>query len=191
MRREAGRARRGFTLIEILVVVAIISVLSSIVLGGVVAAQRKARQALAQTFVAVWNGEVEDYYLDTGEYPGTGCPTGENGFPALFQALAGERPPLGKGGPSAPYVTVREEDVAVPDAAEGGFRRAAAGEVRDHRVARYIRDPWGNPYVYRENRSRPRTPIMKRPTRADLYSTGPDGIDQTARGEEGDDIGNW
>jgi hypothetical protein len=45
--------------------------------------------------------------------------------------------------------------------------------------------------VYRENRSRPAATAVKRPGRFDLYSLGRDGIDQTIRGEKGDDIGNW
>ena len=191
MRKALACRLGGFTLIEILIVIAIVSVLASMVLGGVIASQRKTRQALAETFIAVWNGEIEDYYLDCGEYPATECPTGENAFPALFEALAGEKPPLGTGGPGAPYVTVKEEDVAVADEEPGAYRRATVHEIYDPKVPKYVRDPWGNPYVYRENRSRPRTPFMKRPNKTDLYSTGPDGVDQTAQGEEGDDIGNW
>lgn len=64
-------------------------------------------------------------------------------------------------------------------------------EIEDPDAPKYVLDPWSSPYVYRENRSRPPRRTMKRPTKTDLYSTGPDGLDQTITGVAGDDIGSW
>jgi len=135
--------------------------------------------------------EAEDDFLDAGECPGAACRHEEDGFPALFEALAGEKPPRGKGGPNAPYVPIHRDEALVFDEADGACRRATTDEIDEPRAAKLAGDPFGNPSVYRDSRSRPRRPAMERPHKADLRSLGPDGVDPTAVGEERDDIGNW
>ena len=177
-------------MIEILIVISIISLLASISLGGIVIARDRARKAEATTFIAGLNGAVERYFMDTGRYPGTEWKDGENAFPALYEAIFDEKPPAGRGGPGAPYMDLKRDQVLVADG-DGAYRRARSDEINDPAVHKFIQDPWGNPYIYRENRSRlPRRFTIRR-AKADLYSTGPDGIDQTILGEQGDDLGNW
>jgi hypothetical protein len=126
------------------------------------------------------------YVADNGNSPGEGYPEGANAFPALFEALFGERPPEGKGGPNAPYLHLWEHDVRVHDRDEGGFRPVFAEEIRDPKVEKYLADPWDHPLIYR---------LIRDPQKQAeggkaflLYSTGPDGIDDIARGDRGDDI---
>ena len=65
-------------------------------------------------------------------------------------------------------------------------------ELHDPEIEKFILDSWGNPLIYRVNKGRRLEAIMLNRHGFDLYSTGPDGIDQTILGEEGgDDIGNW
>lgn len=180
----------GFTLIEILVVISIISLLASLIMGSIVLAKKKTFDSLARAFIAGVDVQVHRYRLETGGYPGTECSEGENAFPALFEALWGERPPRGRGGPDAPYMTLRREEILVPEA-DGTYRRAFPDEIYNARVPKFIRDPWGSPYVYHENASRPFRIYMVRRDSVDVYSTGADRIDQTLLGKEGDDIGNW
>ncbi len=188
--QRADAGRRGFTLIEILIVIAIISILASLTTAGVFAAKESARRGVARVFVASVTSAIEDYVLDTGRYPGWDRPDEENAFPALYECLCGLRPPKGKGGPSAPYMEFKHESLLV-EAEDGSFRAADIAEIRDPKVPKYVSDPWGNPYIYLENRSHFRRPFPMRLGKADLYSTGRDGIDQTSAGEKGDDIGNW
>ncbi len=184
-------ARRGFTLVEILIVIAIVAVLAGMILGGVAIARRNAYGALASSAVGNLMTQVKRYYQDMGKYPGSDYPDGENAFPALFDALFDERAPKGKGGPSAPYMEYKQKDVCV-EADDGSFQKATRDDLDDPKVKKYMFDPWGMPYVYRENRSRSRQSYMKNPQSVDIYSLGPDMIDQTIDGEEkSDDIGSW
>jgi len=188
-------SQRGFTLIEILVVVSIIAILASMILGAVTLARKSTYTALAKSTVANLSSQLERYVQDTGKYPGSECRDEENAFPALFEALFGERPPKGKGGPSAPYGEVKEDDVVVRDddaADEDSYRKATNEEFFDPRIPKYMIDPWGKPFVYHENKSRARKPYMHG-RNFDIYSTGPDKTDQTVEGEKEniDDIGGW
>ena len=61
--------RKGFTVIEILVVVAIIGILASVVLFGVDSAKRKARDARRVADLSQMAQVIEIYNNDNGEYP--------------------------------------------------------------------------------------------------------------------------
>mgnify|MGYP001567802668 FL=1 len=94
----------GFTLIEILVVISIIALLSSLILGGVQIVQRNARIGAAKLEVMGLTLALDNYVQDEAEYParaGDVAPE-ENELPALYGALFGERKPAGPGGRSAP-----------------------------------------------------------------------------------------
>ncbi len=75
-----GRTRKGFTLIEILIVVAIIAILASIVIVGVGPAQQSGRDARRiEDLQNIRNG-LQLYYSKCGYFPGptaatTPCPT--------------------------------------------------------------------------------------------------------------------
>jgi prepilin-type N-terminal cleavage/methylation domain-containing protein len=188
------QARKGFTLVEILIVISIIALLASMILAGVSYARRRAYEALAKTLVTNLSSAMETYYRDSGEYPGNNRSRfreGDNAFPALFEALFGQRPPRGKGGPSSPYMELKESDVVVWDNDEEKYRPAEPDEIRDPKMEKWITDPWGIPLVYRENKSRTPKRYMHNAQKADIYSTGPDRTDQTIEEEKGDDIGNW
>jgi len=187
-------SRRGFTLIEILIVISIIAVLASMILAGVSIARKNTTIAVCKQNIDSIASAMEQYKLDTGKYPGEKIKDFENGFPALFEALLGEKPPRGGGGPNAPYMKYKEADVQVWDDDEGKYRQATVDERWDQRVEKYLADPWGNPLIYHENKSRARQQYMHNRDGADVYSVGPDKEDQTIEGLSGpkiDDIGNW
>lgn len=65
-------SRKGFTLIEMLIVIAIIGILSSIVLVGLGPVQRRGRDARRQADLRGAQNALELYYNKCGRYPGSG-----------------------------------------------------------------------------------------------------------------------
>jgi general secretion pathway protein G len=64
-----SRRRQGFTLIEILVVVVIIAVLAAVVVPNVLSRIGDAKQSAAISDIITFNGALDNYKLDCGEYP--------------------------------------------------------------------------------------------------------------------------
>lgn len=60
--------QRGFTLIELLVTMSIIGILSAIAVQGLLAYQRRAKDARAETLVRVVMTAEEAYYTDNSNY---------------------------------------------------------------------------------------------------------------------------
>lgn len=66
--------RNGFTLVELLVVVAIIGVLATIGLTSFTSAQQRARDARRRGDIQAISKALEEYYLNSsGTYPAAGC----------------------------------------------------------------------------------------------------------------------
>lgn len=79
--------KKGFTLIEILIVVAIIAILASIVLVGLTGARAKARDAKRISDVTSVQNVLELYYTRCGFYPGQ-VDCGEAANPANWVDLS-------------------------------------------------------------------------------------------------------
>jgi prepilin-type N-terminal cleavage/methylation domain-containing protein len=81
--------RKGFTLIEILIVVAIIAILASVVLIGLGPTQQSGRDARRLSDLHEAQNAIELYYQKCGFYPGpAGCGTGFGKAPADWSALS-------------------------------------------------------------------------------------------------------
>lgn len=63
--------RKGFTLIEVLVVIAIIGILSSVILVSLNSGRDKARDAVRFNDMKAIQNALQVYVLDHGEYPDT------------------------------------------------------------------------------------------------------------------------
>ena len=77
------RGQRGFTLLEIMVVVIIIGLLAAIVAPNVIGQSDKARVELARANMAGIENALDMYKLDNGKYPTT-----EQGLNALVEKPA-------------------------------------------------------------------------------------------------------
>lgn len=97
------KLRKGFTLIEMLVVVAIISILAGIVLTGVTGFQANARDTKRIADLKQIQNYLELYYNRFGHYPGTAA--GAVGAPANWDALVTALGGLGVTVPSDPLGT--------------------------------------------------------------------------------------
>ena len=171
--------RSGFTLVELLVVISIIAILSSLVIAGLSIANERANEVQAKTFVVGCKDALEQYFTDTGTFPGFGMEADEdrNDFPVLWRALMHDG--------RVEYLEGIQKDKIVvedPDSQEG-YRPATQDELDDREVEKYVLDPWLNPYVYRCNLGlKPREWMENK--KYDIYSLGPNGEDDTILGEE-------
>ncbi|MBL4845129.1 MAG: type II secretion system protein [Planctomycetes bacterium] len=168
--------RRQFTLLELLIVVAIIAILASLGLGALRSAIEKAEVARAQTQIGIFKTAIAMYEADlrVSPRPQEGA-TPElimrDHGPYLYAALM-NRPTAGLGGgPNSPYVTGHEITVglildrAVLEASPmGSDGYTATRPLDDEELARstlpefqrlhgpatseplVFLDPWGNPW---------------------------------------------
>ena len=76
--RQAARLPRGFTLVEIMVVVVILGILAALIVPRVVGRTDDARAVAAKQDIAAVMQALKLYRLDNGRYP-----SNEQGLPAL------------------------------------------------------------------------------------------------------------
>ena len=93
-RRPRFRPRGGFTLIEILVVIAVISLLAALVAPNVFRHVGTAKDAAARSQIEMLGAALDAYRLDNGRYPTT-----EQGLEALWQEPVAEPRPTNWKGP--------------------------------------------------------------------------------------------
>jgi len=71
MFKTLKKAQRGFTIIELLIVIAIIAILAGLVLNNFQGAQAKARDTQRVTDINNVHSKLEEYYNENGAYPST------------------------------------------------------------------------------------------------------------------------
>ncbi len=205
-----GAAQAGFTLIELLIVIFIIGILISLLTVAVKEAKKKSNAATASADISKFVQAIAAYNSDKGTYPGYDKIPDEsdlenfNAFPSLFQAVYYDSSQ--GGGPNGPYIELKVDKIAVEDLDdESGYTTAKKSEARDPEVEKYYRDPWGFPYIYRENAAKRKKRVwMIKSSKYDLWSRGPDQLNMAWQGlldddeyerendeQKFDDIGNW
>lgn len=157
-------ARRAFTLIELLAVLAIVAILTSIVLGSGRRASEAGKAARARAELAALSTALESYKLQHGDYPRTA----DNA--TLVRSLLGQLGPTGV--PLAPAGRAEIETAKFTFALAANL---AAPVDPFANSAALVVDPWGQPYRYAFKSASPWT----NPSCV-LYSVGPDGADSPA-----------
>jgi len=71
MFKALRKAEKGFTIIELLIVIAIIAILAGLVLNNFQGAQAKARDTQRITDINNVHSKLEEYYNENGSYPQT------------------------------------------------------------------------------------------------------------------------
>src|SRR5580704_6294614 len=78
-RKIAAQSRKGFTLVELLLVLTILAILAAIVLPRMTGSTERARQTAATTQISTLGTALGAYEVDTGSYP-----RGREGLQALM-----------------------------------------------------------------------------------------------------------
>lgn len=68
-------SKKGFTLVELMVVIAVIGILASVALVSLTGVQRSARDAQRKSDLATYRTALERYYADNQVYPGSASTT--------------------------------------------------------------------------------------------------------------------
>ncbi|MEO0795051.1 MAG: prepilin-type N-terminal cleavage/methylation domain-containing protein [Verrucomicrobiota bacterium] len=129
--RTHRRRASGFTLVELLVVMAIILILSGIVIGVSGGISGKQSRARAETELATIAAALEAYRLQYGDYPWVGA---DSDGAELFRHLTGVVRMEPTSTPGQPRM-VRAEKVFLDEATVKAFGDA-------------FTDPWGRPYEF-------------------------------------------
>jgi prepilin-type N-terminal cleavage/methylation domain-containing protein len=175
------RRKAGFTMIEILVVMAIIAILASMVIGALGFVKEKQKREQAKLQIALLGKGIDDYKLDMGKLPGIqndSPASGEGMTQELYQALfyegylANENPSAAPttassaASATATRVYVAELD---PTITKQKWVDVPKGNKTIVPNISQIKDPWGNEYRYRKGASAFNPDF-------DLWSTGKDGL---------------
>ena len=146
-----SRAKRAFTIIELLVVISIIIILAGLILSTVGYVQKKGARSRAEAEIAAISAALENYKADNGIYPTDATtaaldarqnkdatqPIYQNASLYLFQQLSGLNPAQQPVSGAKNYFAFKPQML--------GGTRDANNNVNP--VA-YIRDPFGNSYGY-------------------------------------------
>lgn len=178
------RQSKGYTLVEVLIVMSIIAVIMSFILNASLNARKKAKLTQTHALMESISAALRMYQDDFGSYPPDdtlyryvdeiSATSGECLYYYLGAAFKRE---VNASVYAGPYMKFKGDEVQTTSSSTCDFD--ADGSIDDD--LKRIIDPWGGAIRYR-------IPPTQNLNTFDLYSTGPDGIDNSGGG---DDINNW
>ncbi|MFM2221496.1 MAG: hypothetical protein RLZZ553_1244 [Verrucomicrobiota bacterium] len=194
MKKNSYLLRRGFTLVELLIVIAIIMVLAALGFAGVQSAMRKAKTVQTLNIATNLSQAIHNYFDEYGSLPvvaATPTPIVTNsgeGVNVLRVLLAQE----GTGTNILNTKGIRYLDVKNAKARKAGLEYGSGGTT-----ATGLFDAWGNPFyiafdddyndeILNPNKITPTDPDIIRGVKAVVYSFGADGVSQNK-----DDVRSW
>lgn len=163
---RSPRTHTGFTLIEMLVVLAIVSILGGLILTGVQAAKKTAQVNSTRTMFKLIESALGTYETDFSDYPfSDGDGSGVRGAELLYESLKTDRK-------NGPYIELKD------------FRTVDS----NHNGQMELADAWSQPILYWHHRDYDNSEPNKRTFR--LLSNGPNRqMEDGSR--ESDDVCNW
>ncbi|MEK7485896.1 MAG: prepilin-type N-terminal cleavage/methylation domain-containing protein [Planctomycetota bacterium] len=167
-----SKRSRQFTLIELLIVIAIIGILAGILLPALFIVKERARVAKVKTTLAGLTAALKKYETDFGVLPPhiPGAPGTGFDSSTLVIYLDGDKT---NGGPKTAYFEFKQDEI----------------------VASGFEDPYGRTYHYRQPRGPGNPPVVEpttiNKTSFDLWSEGPAGYTDDGDTAGSDDITNW
>ena len=163
-------SRRGFSLVELMVVIVIIAILMALTVMGASFFMAKASESKTRMHLDVLKGALEKYYQANSEYPKS-----EGGSKELYQALTGDIDMDGK----ITSDDERKNGNYLPELLGDG--KSLQGWIQVSGSTRKIIDAFGAEFQYR-------SPGQKN-TAYDLWSYGQDKKQENSN--EGKWIKNW
>jgi len=71
MKKREKKEKKGFTLLEILIVVAIIGLIASLIVPNLIGRFEKSKEEIAKAQIEMLSSAIEAFRLDVGRYPNT------------------------------------------------------------------------------------------------------------------------
>jgi len=171
MRNTSKQERAGFTVIELLTVLAIIGILAGLIMGAAQSARKQALIAKARASISSLETALGMFQSDFGGYPSSGNAN-------LVNALS-------EG--SGTYVIGTQSYTLSPTDWNGPYMNFQTNEI----PAGQFLDPWGNSYEY-INPGTGHGIGANHGSYVDIWSNGPNAIDEhTSSPKPGDDVTNW
>lgn len=163
---RSPRTQSGFTLIEMLVVLAIVSILGGLILTGVQTAKKTSQVNSTKTMFKLIEAALANYETDFSDYPfSDGDGSGVRGAELLYESLKTDRK-------NGPYIELKD------------FRTVDS----NHNGQMELADAWSQPILYWHHRDYDNAEPNKRTFR--LLSAGPNRQNEDAS-RESDDVCNW
>jgi prepilin-type N-terminal cleavage/methylation domain-containing protein len=146
--KQGRRTIRAFTVVELLIVMAIILVLAGLILATSNYVQKKGYRSRAEAEIAAFSAALENYKADNGVYPSTaetnalkantmGDPTNANYMSAslaLYKLISGDND--------------NSNDRSAESKAYFTFKPNQLAPTSQTSAVVYIKDPFGNSYGY-------------------------------------------